>query len=175
MLDAAPEALHPTATLQPLGYVPMLSLAVFAGQYVPLCAALGVDLPASPQRIAAAGASYLWSGPNSWLVLPPNEAASAHIMNTAAPFAAVTQQGDGHFLIRVGSVNARLGLSKLVPIDLHERAFPPDHVALTLAAHISVKIWREGDDFVLACFRSFAGSLHHALLEAFAEFTSGTR
>ena len=173
MLDPAPELLPATAMLQPLGYVPMLSLAVFAGQYAPLCAALGVTLPTSPRRTRAAQTSYLWSGPGAWLVLPPNVATSAQIFEAAAPFAAVTQQGDGHFLVRVMGPNARAGLARLMPIDLHENAFPPDDVALTLAAHIGVKIWRESDDFVLARVRSLGGSLYHALQEAFAEFTSG--
>lgn len=170
MLDTFPETLSATASLQPLGYRPMLSLAVFPGQYAGLCAALGVELPASPRQVGAGQSAYLWSGPGAWLALPQNNAAGVFILERAAPFAAITEQGDGHFLIRVTGENARKGLAKLVPVDLHASQFPPDGVALTLAAHIGVKIWREGDDFILACFRSFAHSLYHALREAFLEF-----
>jgi heterotetrameric sarcosine oxidase gamma subunit len=82
----------------------------------------------------------------------------------------VTDQSDGHFLVRVKGPHAREILAKLVPIDLHESVFAPDAVAITLAAHIGIKIWREEDGFVVACFRSFAAALHHTLLEAANEF-----
>ncbi len=62
-------------------------------------------------------------------------------------------------------------LKKLLPIDIER--FAPDDVAITIAAHIGVRVWREGDAYVLACFRSFAVALHHALAEAAAEFSPG--
>jgi heterotetrameric sarcosine oxidase gamma subunit len=63
-----------------------------------------------------------------------------------------------------------------VPIDLDERVFPPDAVALTLAAHIGVRLWREADGaFALACLRSFAHPLHHALQQAGEEFSDDNR
>jgi len=44
--------------------------------------------------------------------------------------------------------------------------FGEDSTALTLAGHIPVQIWREDGQFAVACFRSFAKSLYHALIEA---------
>ncbi|WBO60669.1 hypothetical protein GT370_07860 [Acidocella sp. MX-AZ03] len=55
-------------------------------------------------------------------------------------------------------------MKKLLPIDIAR--FAPDDVAITLAAHIGVRVWREGEHFILACLRSYAGALHHALMQA---------
>ena len=149
----------------------MVSLSAFKGKGAALGAALGVALPATPRRIRHDGADYFWAGPNVWLVISENAALFDELAAVAAPFAAITDQSDGHCILRVTGPHARAILAKLVPIDLHETAFAPDAVALTLAAHIGVKLWREADGaFALACFRSFAGALHHALCEAAAEF-----
>jgi len=136
----------------------IFSIAVFRGQEAALNAALGVELPVTPRRVG----DYLWSGPGAWLALaePPD----------LAGIAAVTEQGDGLFRFAVRGTHARMALAKLVPIDLHESAFAQDSVAMTLAGHIGVRIWREDDAFILACFRSFAGALSEALKEACAEF-----
>jgi sarcosine oxidase subunit gamma len=65
----------------------------------------------------------------------------------------------------------RDALAKLVPIDLHPKNFTPDSTALTLAAHISVQIWQTADGaYNLACFRSFAEDLYHALTAAALEY-----
>jgi sarcosine oxidase subunit gamma len=136
----------------------IFSIAVFRGREAALNAALGVELPVTPRRVG----DYLWSGPGTWLALaePPD----------LAGIAAVTEQGDGLFCFAVHGTHARMALAKLVPIDLHESAFAPDAVALTLAGHIGVRIWREGEAFVLACFRSFAGALSDALEAACEAF-----
>jgi sarcosine oxidase subunit gamma len=170
MLDAATPALSPaTGTVQPVPHRAIVSLSAFKGQGPALSAALGVALPTTPRRVTHNGTTYLWSGPNAWLAISPSETLF-ETLSPAAPHAALTEQSDGHFLFRVTGPHARAILAKLVPIDLHESVFPADAVALTLAAHLGVKLWREDDSFLLACFRSFAGALHHALLEASHEF-----
>ena len=171
MLEAAMPSLKPTALVQLAGQRTMVSLSAFKGKGAALGAALGVALPATPRRIRHDGADYFWAGPGSWLVISENPALFDELAAVVAPFAAMTDQSDGHCILRVIGPQSRAILAKLVPIDLHETAFAPDEVALTLAAHIGVKLWQEEDGaFALACFRSFAGALHHALLEAAAEF-----
>ena len=69
----------------------------------------------------------------------------------------------------------RAALCKLLPIDLHPRAFRPEDVAVTSAAHIGVIVWRIGGDdgapvFELAAFRSMAASLWHAIDGSAAEY-----
>ena len=171
MLEPAMPSLAPTAHVQLAPQRAMVSLSAFKGKGAALGGALGVALPTTPRRIHHHGADYLWAGPGSWLVVSENAALFDELSAAAAPFAAMTDQSDGHCILRVTGPQARAILAKLVPIDLHDTAFAPDSVALTLAAHIGVKLWQEADGaFALACFRSFTDALHHALLVAVAEF-----
>ena len=148
MLDTSFPALDPTSAITPLPIRRICSLA---------SPTAGVALPTAGLRRE----NMLWNGPNSWLVLDEDAVTlAAHTGGT------VTEQSDGLFLFSVAGPFAREILKRLVPIDLHEAAFAPEAVAITHAAHIGVRIWREGDGFILACFRSFAPSLHHALVEA---------
>jgi sarcosine oxidase subunit gamma len=117
----------------------------------------GLGLPAAGRR----DKNIIWNGPNSWLVLEEDAVALA-----ARTGGVVTEQSDGLFLFAVGNRHAREILKRLVPIDLRETYFAPDAAAITHAAHIGVRIWREDEAFILACFRSFASALHHALVEA---------
>jgi sarcosine oxidase subunit gamma len=140
----------------------VFSVAAYAGATGRLEAALGVILPPPGRVSAAAGITWAWSGPDCWLAVSETPVSLA----AAVPFAAITEQSDGRAIFLVSGPLARRILQKLVPIDLHDTAFLPDHTALTLAGHIPVQIWREGDIFCLACFRSFAPALHHALIQA---------
>jgi len=90
-------------------------------------------------------------------------------------FAAVCDQSDGYAVLRLTGPMLRSALSKLIPIDLHSRAFKAGDVASTVAAHMGVTLWRLPDaDGALvvdiAVFRSLAGSFWHALAQSSAEF-----
>jgi len=171
MLDAAIFEPPATPSVQPLPHRAIVSVAAFKGQIPALCAALGVDLPATPRRIVSSGTAWLWSGPAAWLAMSGAPDLYETLAGRAASLAAVTDQSDGRFLVSVSGPHARKILAKLVPIDLHPSVFPPDATALTLAAHIGVQLWQEEDQkFVIACFRSFGPALHHAFIEAAAEF-----
>jgi heterotetrameric sarcosine oxidase gamma subunit len=148
MLDASLPALAATSAITPLNLRRICSLASPREELM---------LPKAGKRTG----NIIWNGPNSWLVL--DEDASSLAVRTGG---AVTDQSDGLFLFAISGPPAREILKRLVPIDLRETAFPPDAAAITHAAHIGVRIWRENDAFILACFRSFATSLHHALAEA---------
>jgi sarcosine oxidase subunit gamma len=140
----------------------IISIAAYDGHVQALEAALGVALPRTPRSVSAAGATYIWSGPGAWLVLADDTAAIAAL---AAPFAAVTEQSDGRAVFRLSGAQARETLQKLLPVDLHESSFPPDGTALTIAAHIGVQLWRDHGAWYIACFRSYAEALYHALTE----------
>jgi sarcosine oxidase subunit gamma len=163
MLEAFEPALPAHPMLHRLPARPMFSIAVFHGREAALNEALGVTLPVTPRQAGG----FLWAGPGAWLALHPPPDLSG--------IAAVTAQGDGLCGIAVTGADARAALAKLLPIDLHEDAFPPDAVAITLAGHIGVRVWRDGDAFVLACFRSFAGALYEALVLACQEFSGMPR
>ncbi len=165
MLEAVVMSYPSTGVIRALPHRTLISLRAFKGCDEQLCAALGVALPQTPRQIEVDGVRYLWAGPRSWLVCA-NDPDLAARFSSYAHLAAITEQADGHALFAVGGSNARQILAKLIPIDLHESAFPQDAVALTLAGHIAVKLWREDDEFVLACFRSFGAALWYALTEA---------
>lgn len=148
MLEASFPALEATGAITPLPPRLICSLASPRAD---------VMLPKSGCRDKNA----VWNGPNSWLVL--DEPAASLAARTGGR---VTEQSDGLFLFSVAGPAAREILKRLVPIDLRETVFGADAAAITHAAHIGVRIWREGDAFILACFRSFGGALHHALVEA---------
>ena len=66
-------------------------------------------------------------------------------------------------------------MSKLLPIDIHDRAFKVDDVAETIAGHIGILFWRLDDTagspvFDIAVARSFSLSLRQALTLSAAEF-----
>jgi sarcosine oxidase subunit gamma len=147
----------------------IFSLSAFHGAKAKLDAALGTVLPEHPVFSALNKITYLWSGPGSWLALGADLADLA----AAKPFAAITEQTDGRAIFEVTSAQAKAALAKLVPIDLHDDAFPVGATALTLAGHINVQIWREAEDrYALACFRSFSTALYDALTTSCREFES---
>jgi sarcosine oxidase subunit gamma len=167
MLDAQFPAIETNEFIALVPQCSIVSIAAFDG------AALGLALPTTPRRIAHDGITYLWSGPSTWLALGDDPALESRITAEVAGKAAVTDQSDGRVILTVSGPQAAAILAKLVPIDLHPTAFPPDATALTLAGPITVQIWRREAVFHLACFRSFAESLAHALLQASQEFLSG--
>ncbi len=143
MLEATPQALAATAAITPLASRRITSIA----------APQSGTLPPAGQRLG----NLLWNGPGSWLLLD----------DEPAPFnARTTDQSDGLALFALSGPNAAKILKQLISIDIHPEVFTETSVAITLAAHIGVRLWREGDAFILACFRSFSTSLYHALVEA---------
>jgi sarcosine oxidase subunit gamma len=146
----------------------IVSIAAFNGAET-----FGLPLPTTPRRIEHDGVTYLWSGPGAWLAIADDPALESRIATAVAAKAAVTDQSDGRVILTVTGPHAAAILAKLVPIDLHPTAFPPDASALTLAGPITVQIWRREAGFHLACFRGFAESLGHALVQASQEFLPG--
>lgn len=157
MLDASLPALSSTAAITPLPPRRICSLASPTAEALPL-----------PKAGLRQG-NVIWNGPNSWLVLDEDAPTLA-----ARSGGNVTDQSDGLFLFAISGPHAREILKRLIPIDLRETHFEPDAAAITHAAHIGVRIWREDDAFILACFRSFAPSLHHALVEAEDSVSGGS-
>ena len=75
---------------------------------------------------------------------------------------------DARAVLCVAGPDSREVLARLLPLDLHPRAFGPGRAAASIVAHISVYL-RQIDavpTFQLACLRGYAGSLAHALASA---------
>lgn len=144
-------------------------IALFNEQLAELQDALGVILPGPGKQLRHHHILYLWSGPENWLAVAPEDDPDfdLKLVQSCAGLAAVTDQSDGRTILQINGPNARDALAKLIPIDLHPSTFPPDATALTLAGHIPIQIWAaEEDGFELVCFRSYAETLYEALTEA---------
>ncbi|GAN81486.1 sarcosine oxidase subunit gamma [Acidocella aminolytica] len=156
MLDAVVPAFAPHPFISLAAPRRIRSLAAYKSTLPALEAALGIKLPTGPKRVGHQGAEILWNGPRQWLVMGELDLPAEH--------AAVTEQTDGLCLLTLSGPYAVEILKKVLRIDIAR--FAADEVAITTAAHISVRVWREGENFILACFRSFGEALHHALMQA---------
>jgi heterotetrameric sarcosine oxidase gamma subunit len=143
-------------------------IAAFKDSLAPLQNALGLTLPAPAKQTYHNAVLYLWSGPGAWLAIAAddNPDFDTQLTQICNGLAAVTDQSDGRTILRICGPGTREALAKLIPIDLHPSAFPPDATALTLAGHISVQIWNTPNGFELSCFRSYTETLYEALIEA---------
>jgi heterotetrameric sarcosine oxidase gamma subunit len=138
----------------------------------------GIDLPLGPRCARRPNIAISGIRPGGWLATcdQAGNAFAAHLRETVADLACVSDQSDGYALLRLTGPMVRDALTKLFPIDLHSRAFQPGDVAATLAAHIAITVWRMADAsdgcsvFEIAVPRSFAGSFAHALRDSAAEF-----
>jgi heterotetrameric sarcosine oxidase gamma subunit len=134
-------------------------------------------LPTSPHRTCGNDIAVMGIGPGSWLAMREkggNEFASS-LKPMLGPFAAISDQSDAYGVFRLRGPHLRAALSKLVPIDIHDRAFKVGDVAETIAGHVGILFWRLDDAagsplFDIAVARSFSVSLRHALVQSAAEF-----
>jgi methylglutamate dehydrogenase subunit D len=137
-----------------------------------------LELPGASRRAAASDVAFAATGPGAWLAMSERGANefAARLMADLDGLASVSDQSDGYLLIRLTGARVRDALAKLVPIDVHPRAFEPGDVASTVASHIGVTLWRLADEpdaapvFEIMMFRSLARSFWHALAEAAAEY-----
>jgi methylglutamate dehydrogenase subunit D len=123
----------------------------------------GLELPMRPQRASSGGVAFAAVAPMTWLASSEGggPAFAAHLAGLTADAAAVADQGDGFAVLRLSGRDVRELLARLVPIDVHERAFPVGSVASSVAGHVGVTLWRLDDAdgapaFELALYRSFA-------------------
>jgi sarcosine oxidase subunit gamma len=138
----------------------------------------GIALPDAPRRVQAGGMAAMAVAPGMWLVTAEgrgNEFAIS-LKSLIGSTAAICDQSDAYVILRLTGAKLRSALAKLVPVDLHARAFKAGDVAQTVAAHMGVLLWRLEDEgqalpvFELAVARSSSASLHHALSLGAAEF-----
>jgi heterotetrameric sarcosine oxidase gamma subunit len=134
-------------------------------------------LPASPRRTCGNDIALLGIGPGSWLAMRENsgnDLASA-LKPILGTFAAISDQSDAYGVFRLRGPHVRAALSKLVPIDIHDRAFKEGDVAESIAGHVGILFWRLDDAagspvFDIAVARSVSVSLRHTLVQSAAEF-----
>lgn len=133
---------------------------------------LGLELPKGAERFAAGSLALAGTGPGAWLASCENGHGTfaTSLSEIIGDVAAVSDQSDGYAVLRLSGVRVPTILSKLVPLDLDPRAFKPEHVATTSAAHVGIVLWRLHElncplpSFEVAVRRSLATSFWHALL-----------
>jgi len=138
----------------------------------------GVDLPQGPCRSAGNAVVFVGTGPAAWLALVERDGndLAPRLMGELDGLASVSDQSDGYTLIRLSGTHVREALAKLIPIDVHPRAFKVGDVASTVASHIGVTVWRLPDQpdslpvFEVILFRSLTNSFWDALAEAAGEY-----
>ena len=137
-----------------------------------------IELPHGPRRATAGDIALIGTGPGAWLATHEHagNALAASLKETIGDLACVSDQSDGYAVLGLSGPKVRDTLMKLVPIDVHPRAFKIGDVAATVAARIGATLWRleDGADgspvFEIAVFRSLATSFWIALTQSAAEF-----
>jgi sarcosine oxidase subunit gamma len=138
----------------------------------------GIELPRGPHRRASGDVAFAGTAPEAWLATSEasGKGFALSLKEAIGAVASVADQSSGYALMRLTGPKLRDTLAKMLPIDLHERAFAPGDVASTVASHVGVTLWRlqdRGDGapvFEIAMFRSLAGSFWHALVSSAAEY-----
>jgi heterotetrameric sarcosine oxidase gamma subunit len=160
----------------------LASVLARKGQFAPLAERIrrhfGIELPRGPRRIASGAAAFAGIGPEAWLATSEDggDAFASFLKQTIGDVAAVADQSSGYAILRLTGPKLRETLAKILPIDLHSRAFQPGDVASTTASHVGATLWRLQDApdgspvFEIAVFRSLAGSFWHCLASSAAEF-----
>jgi sarcosine oxidase subunit gamma len=125
---------------------------------------LGLELPSGPQRVAAGEIAFAATGPGAWLVTC--ESGGKVLSTTVRPvvegLGAMTDQTGAYGILRLSGSRVRDLLCKLVPIDLHPRAFRVGDVGNTSCGHMGATLWRLADAqagapvFEIAVYRSVA-------------------
>jgi sarcosine oxidase subunit gamma len=134
----------------------------------------GVDLPATPRRVAGEQLAFVWVGPDQWLATQhpvPKDGMEARLASLVG-LASLVDQSHGRTLLALTGPRVRDTLAKGVPIDLHPQAFRPGTAASTLIAHIPVHLWQVDDrpSYEFAIARSLAQSFWQWLSTAAAEW-----
>jgi heterotetrameric sarcosine oxidase gamma subunit len=134
-------------------------------------------LPTSPCRTSGRDFAVMGIGPGSWLAMSENGGNdfASFLKPILGPFAAISDQSDAYAVFRLRGPRLRVALSKLVPIDIHERAFKVGDVAESIAGHVGILFWRLDDAagspvFDIAVARSFSVGLRHTLNQSAADF-----
>lgn len=117
-------------------------------------------LPERPAAVALPQGTAIWTAPRQWLLVHARDS------SPEVPAAHATRLNGARRIINVSGPRAREALATFVPIDLHDSVFPDGAAASTIGAYIPLLIWREGDGFNLACYRSFGDSLMETLVTA---------
>jgi len=136
-------------------------------------AAYGTKLPTGPMAAKGNGVRFIGVAPGQWFAVSDtlsNEALADDLAEKLEGLASVADHSSGRAVVRVEGPDAISALAKGLAIDLDPRVFSDGAAATTNVGHMGVLVWRDGDAYDLAVFRSVAGSFCHWLKASTAEF-----
>jgi sarcosine oxidase subunit gamma len=135
--------------------------------------AFDADLPRTPRLVPGRKVSFLWCGHHHWFAQGDD---TANLLRRLVPeiggLAVLSDQSDSRLIVEVSGPSVRATLAKLVPIDLHPKAFHTGDTAVTLLGYLGTQITLVDDSpiYELMVLRSFADSFCQTLVTAAAEF-----
>jgi sarcosine oxidase subunit gamma len=137
----------------------------------------GINLPRGPFRTTLGAHAFLGLSRESWLVIS-DQARSLEIelRNLVADTASVVDQSDAYGVLHLSGAKLRNTLLKMLPLDLHPKAFPVGYVASSVASHVAIRLWRLDDapdgspTFEVAIGRSFVRTFWLSFIECAGEF-----
>jgi sarcosine oxidase subunit gamma len=145
---------------------------------VSTAAAAALELPATPQSCRAVTDgehAMLWLGPDEYLLLAPEGAATMLMERLRARLATLPHSlvdvSHRQCAFQVSGAHALSALSAGCPLDLDVAAFPLGMCTRTVLAKAEVVLWRiAADGFRLEVSRSFAAYVAQFMAEVMREF-----
>jgi methylglutamate dehydrogenase subunit D len=140
-----------------------------------LAAAFGGDWAKIAQcrsSAGVAGARLFWAGPGRFVVTLPEEIdIESRLRAVCGESAAIVDQSDGRFVLRLDGPRVRETLAKGVSIDLHPKAFVSGDTALVQVSHLQTQLTAidGAQGFEMMCPRAAAGDVWHWLVESATE------
>jgi heterotetrameric sarcosine oxidase gamma subunit len=148
----------------------MASVIARRGAEQALASALRRDLVGGASTVLGVGPGH-W-----WIVAETAQPSVDDLQEMYEGVASVFDITDSRVVLEIGGPRIRETLAKMLPIDLHPSAFKTGDVAVTVASHIGVTLWRTADArtadaprYRLAVPRSYSTSFWRAFVAAAAE------
>lgn len=143
-----------------------------------LHANFGIAPASGPRRISRDDVAVGGIGPNTWIAVHDDagNAFAESLQVLLGHCASVADLSDAYVILHLAGPRVRETLAKLVPIDVHPRAFQVNDIAQTVCGYVGVTLWRmedgvQGDPaFEIWVGRSLAAGLEQAICHSAAEF-----
>ncbi|WP_298857680.1 sarcosine oxidase subunit gamma [uncultured Sulfitobacter sp.] len=149
-------------TVEEVDMWPITSVTPFSGASGSVLGrALGMPFPAPLQSTTDGDARLVWAGRGEALLM-----GAVPDANLGA-YAAVVDQSDAWAVVTLTGTGGADALARLVPVDMRLSAFGVGASVRSQLGHMNASITRlDGDTFMIAVFRSMAGTLVHDLARA---------